>query len=44
VTAKWGSAAADGVKCLADTSVAADTKAVITISTGTGDQITCAFG
>ena len=44
--ATWGSASADGVKCLQDTSVAADVRATITVyvnpPTGT-DQISCSF-
>jgi type IV pilus assembly protein PilA len=43
VSAKWGTARAAGVKCLAQTSTATSSTATITISTGTGDQISCSF-
>ena len=44
VTAKWGTARANGVKCLSDTSTSASSQAVLTINpTSANDQILCTF-
>lgn len=45
ITARWGSARAQGVKCLTDTSVTGDSLATITVllAPTSGDQIVCTF-
>ena len=44
ITAKWGTARAEGVKCLTQTSASSSAQAVLTINpTSANDQITCSF-
>ena len=46
VTATWGGARAEGVKCLTGSSASTSSNAVFTITSPStsGDQITCSFG